>query len=242
MFGAQRHQNLADALPVRAAGSVVDLGCGKAPTLVALAARLDPAARLVGVDINKPAIADARIEVVVADLNESLPFADEEFDAAVCQNVVECLRDPYALLAEVTRILRPGGHLLLGHSDFDTLVFSATDVDLTRKLVHRFCDAVQPWMTIADGTVGRRLVALGRRSPLNVIKSFAWVGHHTTFEHGGPAHIAARLVAAEGRRDPQLAPHVDGWLADLEQQAQHRELLYSINDYAVLLHKPIGDA
>lgn len=54
--------------------------------------------------------------------------------------------------------------------------------------------------------------------------------------------MAARLVAAEGRRDPQLAPHVDGWLADLEQQAQHRELLYSINDYAVLLHKPIGDA
>lgn len=145
-------------------------------------------------------------------------------------------------MAEVARILRPGGHLLLGHSDFDTLVFSATDVDLTRKLVHRFCDAVQPLMTVADGTVGRRLVALGRRSPLNVVQSFAWVGHHTTFEHGGPAHMAARLVAAEGRRDPELAARVDGWLAELEQQAQRRELLYSINDYAVLLHKPIRDA
>ena len=241
MFGPQRHENLADALPVPAAGSVVDLGCGKAPTLTALAARLDPAARLVGVDIDKPASVDARIEAVVADLNESLPFADEAFDAAVCQNVVECLRDPHALLAEVARILGRDGHLLLGHSDFDTLVFSATDVELTRMLVHRFCDAVQPWMTVADGTVGRRLVALGRRSPLNVIKSFAWVGHHTTFEHGGPAHTAARLVAAEGRRDPQLAPHVDGWLADLEQQAERRELLYSINDYAVLLHKPSRD-
>lgn len=50
------------------------------------------------------------------------------------------------------------------------------------------------------------------------------------------------MIAAEGRRDPQLAAHVDGWLADLEQQDQRRELLYSINDYAVLLHKPICDA
>lgn len=105
MFGPQRHENLADALPIPEDASVVDLGCGNAPTLVALAARLDPASRLVGVDIDKPAFVDARIDVVVADLNESLPFADEEFDAAVCQNVVECLRDPHALLPR-----RPGAY------------------------------------------------------------------------------------------------------------------------------------
>ncbi len=242
MFGPQRHENLADVLPVPVGGSVVDLGCGKGPTLEALAARLDPAARLVGVDAGKPELADERFEVVVADLNEPLPFTDEDFDAVVCQNVVECLLDPRAFLAEVARILRPGGHLLLGHSDFDTLVFSAADVDLTRKLVHRFCDTVQPWMTVANGTVGRRLVALGRRSPLKLVQSFAWVGHHTTFEHGGPANMAARLVAADGRRDPALAPHVDGWLAELEQQAQRGELLYSINDYAVLLQRPVRKA
>ncbi len=50
--------------------------------------------------------------------------------------------------------------------------------------------------------------------------------------------MAARLVAAEGRRNPALAPHVDRWLDDLEQQAQRGEFLYSINDYAVLLRKP----
>ncbi len=238
MFGPQRHENLAAALPVPLVGSVVDLGCGKGATLAALAVRLDPAARLLGVDADKPELTDEGLGVVVADLNEPLPFAGEEFDAAVCQNVIECLLDPPGFLAEVARILAPGGHLLLGHSDFDTLVFSATDVDLTRRLVHCFCDTVQPWMTVADGTVGRRLVALGRRSPLEIVQTFAWVGHHTTLEHGGAADMAARLVAAEGRRNPALAPHVDGWLDDLEQQAQRGEFLYSINDYAVLLRKP----
>jgi hypothetical protein len=124
-------------------------------------------------------------------------------------------------------------------------VFSATDLALTRRLVHRFCDTVQPWMTAADGTVGRRLIALGHRSPMELVKTFPRVGHHTTFEPDGPAHVAAILVAADGRRDPELREGVDGWLANLEEQARQGEFFYSLNDYAVLLRKtaasmPIG--
>ena len=217
---------------------MVDLGCGGGATLAALA-NGGSAARLVGVDLTQPQLG-GDFEAVAADLNEALPFAADTFDAAVCQNVLECLRDPQAFITEVARVLKPGGRLLLGHSDFDTIVFSASDIELTRKLVHRFCDSVQPWMTVADGTVGRRLVAVARRSPLQLERTFAWVGHHTTFERGGPARTAAELVAAEGCRDPALAEHVDGWLADLQQQADSGQLLYSINDYAVLVQRPTG--
>lgn len=221
-----------------AGGAVVDLGCGKGQTLAALAARLDETSRLVGVDAKESELVTAHAELVVANLDEPLPFPDDSFDAAVSQNVIECLRDPQAFLAEVVRVLKPGGHLLLGHSDFDTLVFSASDLELTRRLVHHFCDTVQPWMTVADGTVGRRLVALGRRSPLQLVRTLAWVGHHTTLEPGGPAHTAATLVAQDGRRDTDLAPRVDRWLGDLQRQAEAGEFFYSVNDYAVLLRKP----
>ncbi len=239
MFGAERHENLATALPVPSGGAVVDLGCGPGSTLDALAARLERSTRLVGVDMKAGALTDERCEYVAADLNTPLPFAENTFDAAVCHNVIECLDDPPAFIRGVARILRPGGHLLLGHTDFDTLIFSAHDVALTRRLVHRFCDTVQPWMTVADGTVGRRLVGLGTRSPLDLIRTFAWVGHHTTFEPDGPAHMAASLVAADGRRDPELHDQVDRWLADLADQADQGTFLYSINDYAVLLQKPV---
>ena len=238
MFGPQRHENLARALPVPPGGAVVDLGCGRGLTLQAVAARLQRPSRLVGVDIETDVVLGGRLEHVVADLNERLPFDDGAFDAALCHNVIECLRDPQALIAEAARVLAPGGHLLLGHTDFDTLVFSATDLALTRRLVHRFCDTAQPWMTVADGTVGRRLVAMARRSPFELARTFAWVGHHTTFEPNGPAHVAATLVAQNGRRDPELRGRVDAWLMDLERQAEAGELLYSINDYAVLLRKP----
>jgi SAM-dependent methyltransferase len=242
VFGPERHENLAAALPVAPGGAAVDLGCGRGLTLQAIAARSDGQSRLVGVDAKPHVVLSNGLEYVVADLNERLPFGDGSFNAAVCQNVIECLRDPPAFIAEVARVLVPGGHLLLGHSDFDTLVFSATDLALTRRLVHRFCDTVQPGMTVADGTVGRRLVALGRRAPLEVVRTFAWVGHHTTFEPNGPACVAATLVAEDGRRDPELGDHVDGWLADLEAHAQRGEFFYSINDYAVLLRKrPAGE-
>ncbi|GIJ46669.1 methyltransferase [Virgisporangium aliadipatigenens] len=237
MFGPQRHQNLAAALPVRPGGAVVDLGCGSGLTLAALAARVEDSSLLVGVDQKPGGRANRRIRHVIANLDERLPFGDATVDAALSQNVIESLPDPQAFLAEAARILAPGGHLLLGHSDFDTLVFSSADLALTRSLVHRFCDTVQPWMTVADGTIGRRLVGLARRSPLTLVRTYAWVGHHTTFEEGGPAHTAANLVAQEGRRDPALKGSVDGWLADLERQARDGELFYSLNDYAVLLRK-----
>ena len=220
-------------------GAVADLGCGEGQTLAALAARLGATSRLVGVEAKEMELQVERAELVVADLDEPLPFPDASFDAAVCHNVMECLRDHEAFLAEVARVLKPGGHLLLGHSDFDTLVFSASDLDLTRRLVHWFCDTVQPWMTVADGTVGRRLLALARRSPLELVRTLAWIDHETTFEPCGPAHTFATLVAKDGRRDPELAPQVDGWLADLERQAEAGDFLFSLNDYAVLLRKPV---
>lgn len=152
------------ALPLPASGRVVDLGCGTGPTLAMLASRLDAGARLLGVDVKSrldgSLAGDPRVELVLTDLNEPLPFPAESFDGAVCQNVLECLASPQALLEEVGRVLAPGGHLLLGHSDFDTLVFSSSDLALTRQLVHRFCDTVQPWMRVANGAIGRELVAV----------------------------------------------------------------------------------
>src|SRR3712207_7038897 len=55
---------------------------------------------------------------------------------------------PYTTLfrSEVARVLRPGGHLLLGHTDFDTMVFNASDIELTRRLVHANADTQEKWI------------------------------------------------------------------------------------------------
>ncbi len=211
----------------------------------ALRERLGPKVGLVGVEKEMPVLleslaVDPEVRPVAADLNEPLPFAEATFEAAVCHNTLECLPDKQTFLREVARVLVPGGHLLLGHTDFDTMVFNASDIDLTRRLVHAGADTQEAWMDASDGTIGRKLVAIARRSPLELADTFAWVTLHTDFEEGSPAHTAVRGIAGAVRRDhhDQLAARLDEWIQDLRTLAARGEFLFSVNEYAVLLRRP----
>ena len=70
-------------------------------------------AQYIGVDL---AIGDEswdyRALDAVADLS-SLPFRDGSFDAAINIVVLEHTREPHRVIAELARVLRPGGRLLL---------------------------------------------------------------------------------------------------------------------------------
>src|SRR3954471_6665984 len=90
---------------------------------------------------------DARVRSVLADLDggDALPFADAALDRVVSLNVAEHLADPAAHLLECHRVLRPGGLLVLAHSDWDTALFAGDDDALTRLLVDRFVSTVPRW-------------------------------------------------------------------------------------------------
>ena len=58
-------------------------------------------------------------DTLLQDLNSKplLPFADASFDAIICTASVEYLVDPLAVMAEIKRILRPGGLLAFAFSN-----------------------------------------------------------------------------------------------------------------------------
>jgi SAM-dependent methyltransferase len=176
---------------------------------------------------------------VVADLNKPLPFEDESFGGAVCHNTLEALLSLDAFLDEVFRLLAPGGHFLLGHSDFDTMVFHASDLELTRRLVHAFADTQEEWMDAADGTIGRKLPAIARRSRFELVATMAWVLVDTDFAQGETADVAVEGIKGAVRRDHrELASQLEAWIDDLRVHAGLGEFLFSVNDYAVLLRRP----
>jgi ubiquinone/menaquinone biosynthesis C-methylase UbiE len=95
---------------------ILDAGCGSGALAAALRAR---GAEVTGFDAS-PAMVDlARTRlgdgtaVQVADLAEPLPFGDGEFDDVVASLVLHYLADWTAPLAELRRVLRPGGRLLV---------------------------------------------------------------------------------------------------------------------------------
>lgn len=87
---------------------VLDLGCRSGAVTRHFVAGND----VVGLDVDPSALRKAEalgIQTVVGDVEQPLPFGDASFDAVVAGELLEHLSDPAALVAEVRRVLRPGG-------------------------------------------------------------------------------------------------------------------------------------
>ncbi|CAA9258066.1 MAG: hypothetical protein AVDCRST_MAG41-2273, partial [uncultured Corynebacteriales bacterium] len=90
--------------------------CGSGPLSAALRAK---GAIVTGFDSSPAMVELARrrlgedAALQVADLGRALPFADDAFDDIVASLVLHYLRDWTAPLAELRRVLRPGGRLIL---------------------------------------------------------------------------------------------------------------------------------
>jgi len=95
---------------------VIDLGCGDGSAL-AVAARQLAAHRFAGVDWSAVALRRARgtgLAVLRAGVDaRSLPLADGAVDVVIMSELIEHLVNPDQAVAEVRRVLRPGGSLLL---------------------------------------------------------------------------------------------------------------------------------
>ena len=93
-------------------GAILDVGCGVKP-YEPLLARLGD--QWIGVD-HPTTMAGSYGSFTLADSFgdcHALPFADRAFDTAICTQVLEHVADPARVLAEIARVLRPGGVLLL---------------------------------------------------------------------------------------------------------------------------------
>lgn len=91
----------------RLQGAVLDVGCGRKPYRAFV-----PALNYVGVDIDTPVTRELAAAEVFYD-GRRLPFPDRQFDAVLCSQVLEHVFTPEEFLAEIHRVLRPGGTLLL---------------------------------------------------------------------------------------------------------------------------------
>ncbi|MFE7795018.1 class I SAM-dependent methyltransferase [Streptomyces sp. NPDC057460] len=124
-YSAENENNLVNAYYERpamlalagdvAGRRILDAGCGSGPLSAALR---DRGAIVTGIDASAGMLALARrrlgddVALHVVDLRDRLPFTDGEFDDVVASLVLHYLEDWGPTLAELRRVLRPGGRLI----------------------------------------------------------------------------------------------------------------------------------
>lgn len=117
---------------------ILDAGCGSGPLSAALSAK---GAIMTGVDASPAMLELARqrlgatADLHVADLGRPLPFADDSFDDVVSSLVLHYLEDWSAPLAELRRVLKPGGRLILSvnHPTVSLVNYPAEDYFAIRQ-------------------------------------------------------------------------------------------------------------
>ena len=106
----QRLAMVRELAAARAGDRIVDVGCGGGHVL-----GMFEDAELVGVDVSSVMLDKARhnlrgraVTLLHGELAE-VGLADDSFDVAICTEVLEHVIDPRAVLAEIQRVMRPGG-------------------------------------------------------------------------------------------------------------------------------------
>jgi len=92
-------------------GMVADLGCGDGDYSVALT-KMGFKVTACDLDVQRFRHGD-KIDFKVCDVTKQLPFDNASFDYVVLAEVIEHLRNPYQVMQELSRILRPGGKIIL---------------------------------------------------------------------------------------------------------------------------------
>jgi ubiquinone/menaquinone biosynthesis C-methylase UbiE len=113
---------------------VLELGCGAAQWSILLA---QGGARVVGLDNSERQLEHARRLMAEAGVEfplvhasaEVVPLPDESFDVVFCDHGAFTFADPFKLVPEAARLLRPGGLLAFSHTSAFAIVCQNPDRD-----------------------------------------------------------------------------------------------------------------
>jgi ubiquinone/menaquinone biosynthesis C-methylase UbiE len=237
-----------DLLELGTGLQVLDVGCGIGIDLPSLADRVGTQGEVTGIDHDpdlvqvalKTIATDGRpnLQVVQGDA-EQMPFADEQFDRVRADRVVQHIRRPERAIAEMWRVLRPGGILTMVEPDWRTIALypgSPAGGDDDRSF-SRVLECYQRQQ--AHALIGRQL------HPLLHQKQGAWEQIQIQvicFTHTSWPVVDAvlQITAAAStliQENPMIKEEIDAWLYTIETVAQQGEFFASVPLFFASAHK-----
>ena len=229
----------AEMLGPRLGDRLLDVGCGTGEVVRALAGLVGPDGIVVGVEPSATMLHEARrrtrettvrVEFCSGDISR-LHFDDAAFDAVTCERVFQHLDTPDAALAELVRVTRPGGRVVVIDTDWGMHAIHGADPRLTSRVVECWAS------NAANGWSGRRLPGLfvdaGMRAPVVVAETV------TSTDRRRPTGPPFTTMAATAERTGALsADDAGSWLAQLVEAGARGKFFWAVTMFAVAGGRP----
>jgi ubiquinone/menaquinone biosynthesis C-methylase UbiE len=221
------------ALGLRDGEDVIDIGSGPGLLACDMAAVVGARGSVVGIEPSEsmrglaarrePDDGSAPISYRDGEAG-ALPAADESFDAAVSTQVYEYVEDVAGALAEVHRVLRPGGRLLVLDTDWDSVVWHSSDRERMRRVL-------EVWEGhLADPRLPRRLRALMAGAGFTVTRREVIPILNAGYDRDTfSANVLATIAAFVSGRGDVSEADAAAWKADLVGLGE--DYLFTVNRY-----------
>ena len=167
---AEGKQRAYNRLRVGEGTRVLDVGCGAGADTIPLGHRVGPSGRVVGLDLDISLTFEANRRAAAAGVAgwvrhgvgsaTEMPFPDGSFDACHSELVFMHLLQPEQAFAEMVRVTRPGGWLLVIDWDHASLSIDTPEMDVERRISSFWARKHR------NPCSGRRLLQLFRRHAL----------------------------------------------------------------------------
>jgi SAM-dependent methyltransferase len=213
-----------ELMGVQEGHQILDVGCGPGIDTVALAHRVGASGRVVGIDRDPQmlaaASAHAEAEGVAAWVTHrdadaaELPFDPNTFDACRSERLFQHLLHPEQVLAEMVRVTRPGGCVVVVDTDWGTSQTNSPDPHLEQRLMQFAAEH-----RLRNPYSGRRLYGLLRKAGLTDVIAEPYLFGITDFNLAMHVQNWGGFTSAALQAGAVTQEEVEGYLADLEAGA-----------------------
>jgi SAM-dependent methyltransferase len=224
---------------IRIGHRVVDVGCGTGDMARTLAAIVGPDGWVVGIDASDTMLAEARRRADATGLPlefragevTGLDISDGMFDATLCERVLQHVDDPESATAELARITRPGGRIVVIDTDWGMHAVHGADPQMTASILDAWRDHA------ANGLSGRRLPALFADAGIRALTVTAET--ITSTDPRRPLHSPFTMMAALAERCSAISVGAaQTWLAQLAHAGQQGRFFWAVTMFCVSGTRP----
>lgn len=234
-----RRACILQALDPQPGNQVLDVGCGPGNQVLEISPAIEPNGHVIGVDQASSAI-EIAVQRCAARSNVSfqlgdaldLPLGDSIIDKAMSSQVFEYLDDVDRGVAEMFRVLKPEGHVLIHDTDWTTLAWHSSD-DSRMKRIMKHWD-----YHLANPRLPQTLASSLVRGGFVNVRTEAILQLETSYDPSSVSALIAGFVAGYVVTQGISQSEAEAWLDDLRTAEARGNYFFSLNEYIFIAQKP----